>query len=37
LAEEIDRLMLQGSHPVPYDVAAEALRRASRLNAGTTP
>jgi chromosomal replication initiation ATPase DnaA len=30
LAEEIDRLMLEGSHPVPYDVAAEALRRLDR-------
>jgi chromosomal replication initiation ATPase DnaA len=30
LAEEIDRLMHQGAQPVPYDVAAEALRRVSR-------
>jgi chromosomal replication initiation ATPase DnaA len=27
LVNEIDRLMVDGSHPVPYDVAAEALRR----------
>lgn len=36
LAEEIDRLTMQGAHPVPYDVAAEALRRASRSPAGTS-
>ena len=30
MQQEIDRLMLQGSHPVPYDVAAEALRRVAR-------
>lgn len=30
LVEEIDRLMVEGSHPVPYDVAAEALRRLDR-------
>ena len=30
LVEEIDALMVEGSHPVPYDVAAEALRRADK-------
>jgi chromosomal replication initiation ATPase DnaA len=32
LVEEIDRLMVEGSHPVPYDVAAEALRRSARAH-----
>lgn len=30
LVEEIDNLMTEGSQPVPYDIAAEALRRLER-------
>jgi chromosomal replication initiation ATPase DnaA len=30
LVAEIDNLMTEGSQPVPYDIAAEALRRLER-------